>query len=224
MASMSTVASTAIVMATVLLSTLYPAHVASRMAVPDVTRRWKFPEPDGDMWVFDFPFTVSTGQVLGLYGFGNSAHITIQVARHLGIRVFVFTRSPGHQQHALELGAEWVGRAEDTPPEGIDSAIIFAPAGPLVPQALRVLNPGGTIALAGIYMTPIPEMPYDLLYFERTLRSVANSTRQDAIELLKLAEEIPIHTTVTTFPLEEANEVLLAMKESRINGDAILIP
>jgi propanol-preferring alcohol dehydrogenase len=164
------------------------------------------------------------GQVLGLYGFGNSAHITIQVARHLDIRVFVFTRSPGHQQHALELGAEWVGRAEDTPPEGIDSAIIFAPAGPIVPQALCVLNPGGTIAMAGIYMTPIPEMPYDLLYFERTLRSVANSTRQDAIELLKLAEEIPIHTTVTTFPLEEANEVLQAMKESRINGDAILIP
>ena len=164
------------------------------------------------------------GQVLGLYGFGNSAHITIQVARHLGIRVFVFTRSPGHQQHALELGAEWVGRAEDTPPEGIDSAIIFAPAGPIVPEALRVLNPGGTIAMAGIYMTPIPEMSYDLLYFERTLRSVANSTRQDAIDLLKLAEEIPIHTTVTTFPLEEANEVLQAMKESKINGDAILIP
>jgi propanol-preferring alcohol dehydrogenase len=164
------------------------------------------------------------GQVLGLYGFGNSAHITIQVARHLDIRVFVFTRSPGHQQHALELGAEWVGRAEDTPPEGIDSAIIFAPAGPIVPQALRVLNPGGTIAMAGIYMTPIPEMPYDLLYFERTLRSVANSTRQDAIELLKLAEEIPIHTTGTTFPLEEANEVLQAMKESRSTGDAILIP
>ena len=131
------------------------------------------------------------GQVLGLYGFGNSAHITIQVARHLDIRVFVFTRSPGHQQHALELGAEWVGRAEDTPPEGIDSAIIFAPAGPIVPQALRVLNPGGTIAMAGIYMTPIPEMPYDLLYFERTLRSVANSTRQDAIELLKLPRRSP---------------------------------
>ncbi len=164
------------------------------------------------------------GQVLGLYGFGNSAHITIQVARHLGVRVFVFTRSLGHRQHALALGAEWVGRAEDTPPEGIDSAIIFAPAGPIVPEALRVLNPGGTIALAGIYMTPIPEMPYDLLYFERTLRSVANSTRQDAIELLNLAEEIPIRTTVATFPLEEANEVLQAMKESKINGDAILIP
>ena len=172
-------------------------------------------------------FTLSEaqpGQVLGLYGFGNSAHITIQVARYLGIRVFVFTRSPAHQQHALELGAEWVGKAQDTPPEGIDAAIIFAPAGPIVPEALRVLNPGGTVALAGIYMTPIPEMPYDLLYFERTLRSVANSTRQDAIELLKLAAEIPIRTTITTFPLQEANEVLQAMKESKINGDAILIP
>ncbi|HEY79798.1 MAG TPA: zinc-dependent alcohol dehydrogenase family protein, partial [Caldilineae bacterium] len=148
------------------------------------------------------------GDVLGLYGFGNSAHITIQVARHFGIRVFVFTRSPEHQEHARELGAAWVGRAEDTPPEGLDAAIIFAPAGPIVPEALRVLNRGGTVALAGIYMTPIPEMSYDLLYFEHTLRSVANSTRQDAIELLKLAQEIPIHTTVTTFPLEEANEVL----------------
>lgn len=164
------------------------------------------------------------GQLLGLYGFGNSAHITIQVARHLGIRVFVFTRSPSHQQHALELGAEWVGRAEDTPPEGVDSAILFAPAGKLVPEALRVLNRGGVVAMAGIYMTPIPEMPYDLLYFEHTLRSVANSTRQDARDLLRLAAEIPIRTTVTTYPLEEANEVLLAMKESRINGDAVLIP
>ena len=164
------------------------------------------------------------GDVLGLYGFGNSAHITIQVARHLGIRVFVFTRSPEHQEHARELGAEWVGRAEDTPPEGLDAAIIFAPAGPIVPEALRVLNRGGTVALAGIYMTPIPEMPYNLLYFEHTLRSVANSTRQDAIELLKLAEEIPIRTTVTTFPLEEANEVLQAMKESRFKGDGVLIP
>ena len=164
------------------------------------------------------------GDVIGLYGFGNSAHITIQVARHVGVRVFVFTRSPEHQEHAWELGAEWVGRAEDTPPEGLDAAIIFAPAGPLVPEALRVLNRGGTIALAGIYMTPIPEIPYRLLYFERTLRSVANSTRQDAKELLQLAEEIPIHTTVTTFPLEEANEVLQAMKASKFKGDAVLIP
>ena len=164
------------------------------------------------------------GDVLGLYGFGNSAHITIQVARYRGCRVFVFTRSPSHQEHALKLGAEWVGRAEETPPTGVDSAIIFAPAGAIVPQALRVLNPGGTIALAGIHMSNIPEMPYALLYGERTLRSVANSTRQDVIELLDLAGKIPIHTDVVTFPLEQANEVLLAMKESRFNGDAVLLP
>jgi propanol-preferring alcohol dehydrogenase len=167
---------------------------------------------------------VKPGEVLGLYGFGNSAHITIQVARHWGCHVFVFTRSPNHQQHARALGAEWVGRAEDVPPEGLDSAIIFAPAGGIVPEALRVLNPGGTIALAGIHMTNIPEMPYELLYGERTVRSVANSTRQDVIELLDLAAEIPIHTEVTVFPLSQANEVLLAMKESRFNGDAVLIP
>jgi len=167
---------------------------------------------------------VKSGEVLGLYGFGNSAHITIQVARHWGCRVFVFTRSPGHQEHARTLGAEWVGQAADAPPEGLDSAIVFAPAGGIVPEALRVLNPGGTIALAGIHMTNIPEMPYELLYGERTVRSVANSTRQDVIELLDLAVKIPIHTDVTEFPLSQANEVLLAMKESRFNGDAVLIP
>jgi len=164
------------------------------------------------------------GDVLGLYGFGNSAHVTIQVARYWGCRVFVFTRSPGHQEHARALGAEWVGRAEEVPPAGVDSAIVFAPAGEIVPKALRILNPGGTIALAGIHMSNIPEMPYALLYGERTLRSVANSTRQDVIELLELAEKIPIHTDVVTFPLDQANEVLLAMKESRFKGDAVLIP
>ena len=167
---------------------------------------------------------VKPGEVLGLYGFGNSAHITIQIARYWGCRVFVFTRSASHQEHARALGAEWVGRAEDTPPDGLDSAIVFAPAGGIVPEALRVLNPGGTIALAGIHMTNIPEMPYKLLYGERTVRSVANSTRQDVIELLDLAVKIPIHTDVTEFPLSQANEVLLAMKESRFNGDAVLIP
>ncbi|NOX63224.1 MAG: zinc-dependent alcohol dehydrogenase family protein [Chloroflexi bacterium] len=164
------------------------------------------------------------GEILGLYGFGNSAHITIQVARRYGCRVFVFTRSPSHQEHALSLGAAWVGRAQDNPPEPIDAAIIFAPAGDLIPEALRVLNPGGTIALAGIHMSPIPEMPYELLYRERAVRSVANSTRRDAMELLSMAAEMPIHTDVTVFPLDEANEVLLAMKESRFNGDAVLVP
>lgn len=167
---------------------------------------------------------IKPGQTLGLYGFGNSAHITIQIARHWGCRVFVFTRSAGHQAHARELGAEWVGRAEEPPPSGLDSAIIFAPAGELVPAALRALNPGGTIALAGIHMSPIPEMPYALLYGERTVRTVANSTRQDVVELLALAAEIPIRTDVTIFPLEQANEVLLAMKESKFKGDAVLIP
>ncbi len=167
---------------------------------------------------------IKPGQTLGLYGFGNSAHITIQIARYWGCQVFVFTRSPGHKEHAHALGAAWVGTAEDNPPQTLHAAIIFAPAGEIVPQALRVLKPGGTIALAGIHMSPIPQMPYALLYGERTLRSVANSTRQDAIELLQLAADIPIHTDVTVFALDEANDVLLAMKESVFKGDAVLVP
>lgn len=167
---------------------------------------------------------VEPGQTLGLFGFGNSAHITIQVARHWGCSVFVFTRSPSHQKHAKELGAEWVGTADDAPPREIDAGIIFAPAGELVPKALKALGKGGTIALAGIHMSHIPEMPYDLIYGERCLRSVANSTRRDARELLQLAAEIPVRTDVTAFPLDEANEILLAMKESRFNGDAVLLP
>ncbi|MHC4914722.1 MAG: zinc-dependent alcohol dehydrogenase family protein, partial [Planctomycetota bacterium] len=164
------------------------------------------------------------GGVLGLYGFGNSAHVTIQVARHLGCRVFAFTRSKAHREHAARLGAEWAGAAGDEPPEKLDAGIIFAPAGELVPAALGALKPGGTLALAGIHMSPIPEMPYALLYRERTVRSVANSTRQDARELLELAAEIPVRTDVTAFPLEEANAVLLAVKESRISGNAVLTP
>lgn len=167
---------------------------------------------------------IKSGQSLGLYGFGNSAHIAIQIARHWGCEVYVFTRSPEHQEHALSLGAAWVGWAEDEPPAEVHASIIFAPAGSLVPQALRVLRPGGMLTLAGIHMSNIPEMPYSLLYRERTIRSVANSTRQDAIELLQLAAEVPIRTDVTSFPLDAANEVLLAMKESRFSGDAVLIP
>ena len=167
---------------------------------------------------------VQPGQRLGLYGFGGSAHVTIQVARHWGCEVYVFTRSKGHQRLARELGAVWVGRAEDTPPAKVHSSIIFAPAGPLVPEALRVLERGGTLLLAGVTMTPIPELDYDrLLYWERTVRSVANFTRQDAEELLQVAAEIPIRTTVQTFPLEEANEALLALKRSEIDGTAVLV-
>jgi len=167
---------------------------------------------------------VRPGQRLGLYGFGGSAHVTIQVARHWGCQVYVFTRSEGHRHLAQELGAVWVGGAEDTPPAKIHSSIIFAPAGPLVPEALRVLERGGTLALAGVTMTPIPELDYDrLLYWERTVRSVANFTRQDAFELLRVAAEIPIRTTVHTFPLEAANEALLALKRSEIDGAGVLV-
>jgi propanol-preferring alcohol dehydrogenase len=163
------------------------------------------------------------GDVLGMYGFGASAHVTIQVAHHLGIEVFVFTRAQSHREHALQLGAAWTGTAQDTPPKKLNAAIMFAPAGPLVLDALRVMEKGATLALAGIYMTPIPEIDYNsLLYHERTIRSVANFTRQDAEELLKYAAEIPIHTDTETFLLEEANEALLALKESRINGSAVL--
>ncbi len=123
---------------------------------------------------------------------------------------------------AFELGAEWAGLAEDTPPEALDSAVVFAPAGHIVPQVLRVLDRGGTVALAGIYMSPIPEMEYSRIYGERTIRSVANATRDDATELLRLAGEIPIKTHVDVYPLEEANRALSALKRSEIDGAAVL--
>jgi propanol-preferring alcohol dehydrogenase len=167
---------------------------------------------------------IKPGQRLGMYGFGGSAHVTIQVAHHWGCEVYVFTRSEGHQRLARELGAAWVGQAEDTPPEKLHGVVIFAPAGKLVLDALRVLERGGTVALAGVTMTPIPEIDYDrLLYWERGVRSVANFTRQDARELLQVAAEIPIETTVQTFPLEEADEALLALKRSEIDGTAVLV-
>jgi propanol-preferring alcohol dehydrogenase len=166
---------------------------------------------------------IQPGQRLGLYGFGGSAHITIQIARHWGCEVYVYTRSEGHRQLARELGAAWVGGAEEDPPNKMHGSIIFAPAGRLVLDALRVMERGGTLALAGVTMSPIPELDYDrLLYWERTVRSVANFTRQDARELLRLAAEVPIRTTVQTFPLEKANEVLLALKRSEIDGTAVL--
>ncbi len=166
---------------------------------------------------------VQSGQRLGLYGFGSSAHVTIQVALHWNCEVYVYTRSEGHRRLARELGAVWVGGAKDTPPETMHSSIIFAPAGWIVPEALRDLDRGGTLALAGVTMTPIPELDYDeLLYWERAIRSVANFTRQDAEELLEIAAQIPIETTVETFPLAEANEALLAMKRSEIDGSGVL--
>ena len=166
---------------------------------------------------------VKPGQRLGLYGFGASAHVAIQVAIHWGCEVYVFTRSEEHRKLAQKLGAVWTGTSKHDPPTKMDSSIIFAPAGELVLDALRVLDKGGTVALAGIYMTPIPEMDYvKYLYHERTLRSVANATRQDGEESLQIAAEIPIRTTTQLFPLEEANKVLQLLKAGKINGAAIL--
>lgn len=166
---------------------------------------------------------IRPGQKLGMFGFGNSAHVVIQIAVKRGCGVYVFTRSRNHQELARELGAVWVGTADESPPELMDASIIFAPAGSLVPRALERLERGGTLALAGITMTSIPEMDYDLIYGERTVRSVANTTRQDAEDLLREAAEIPIRTVVETFPLEEANRVLLMMKQSKLRGGAALV-
>ena len=160
---------------------------------------------------------------LAIFGFGASAHLAIQVARHWGCEVYVFTRSGEHRKLAEKLGATWTGRAEDRAPQPVDSAVMFAPAGHLVHSALRALRKGGTLALAGIYMTPVPELEYDLLYEERTIRSVANSTRQDAMDFLELAAEIPVRTEVETFPLREANRALRLLKESKIRGAGVLV-
>jgi len=165
---------------------------------------------------------IEPGQRLGLYGFGASAHIALQVARHWGCSVHVFTRSEEHRRHARRLGAAWAGDAQDTPPAPMDSSIIFAPAGSLIPEALRVLRRGGTLALAGITMSDIPPMPYDLIYHERTMRSVANATRRDAEDLLRLAADIPIHTDVEAMPLDRANEALLRVKHSQVSGAVVL--
>jgi propanol-preferring alcohol dehydrogenase len=166
---------------------------------------------------------VKPGERLAMYGFGASAHVVMQVARYWGCEVFVFTRAEVHRQLAREYGAAWVGGAEETPPVLLDAAVIFAPAGRLVLEALRILRRGGTVAIADITMSPIPEIDYDrLLYHERVVRSVANSTRQDAREFLSLAAEIPIRTEVQEFPLADANQALVAMKHSRLRGAAVL--
>jgi propanol-preferring alcohol dehydrogenase len=166
---------------------------------------------------------VEPGQRLGLYGFGASAHLIIQIARHWRCEVFVFTRSEHHRELARSLGAAWTGSAGDDPGVLLDSSIIFAPAGWIVPEALRVLDKGGTLALGGIHMSPIPEMPYDLLWHERTIQSVANSTRQDAIDFLQVAAEIPLKTEIQTFDLDQANETLQRLKRSEIYGAGVLV-
>jgi alcohol dehydrogenase, propanol-preferring len=163
---------------------------------------------------------------LGLYGFGSSAHIICQVARFQGRRVFAFTRADdtASQAFALELGCEWAGDAMGPAPEELDAAIIFAPAGALVPAALRAVGRGGVVVCAGIHMSDIPSFPYDDLWGERILRSVANLTRDDAREFLDLAPRVPVRTHVTTFALEEAERALNAVRDGSLEGSAVLIP
>jgi propanol-preferring alcohol dehydrogenase len=161
---------------------------------------------------------------LGLYGFGASAHIVAQVARHQGRRVFAFTRSGDAegQAFARELGVEWAGASEERPPEELDAAIIFAPVGELVPVALRATAKGATVVCAGIHMSDIPAFPYELLWEERVVRSVANLTRQDGEEFLALAPQIPVRTEVEAHPLERANEALDRLRSGALRGSAVL--
>jgi propanol-preferring alcohol dehydrogenase len=164
------------------------------------------------------------GERLGLYGFGASAHIVCQVALHQGRRVFAFTRGGDHeaQRFARELGAEGAGDALGPPPEEVDAAIIFAPSGELVPAALGAVAKGGVVVCAGIHMSDIPSFPYERLWGERTLRSVANLTRRDGEELLALAPRVPIRTHVETHPLERAQEALDRLRAGEVQGAAVL--
>ena len=165
---------------------------------------------------------VQRGGRLGLFGFGASAHIAIQVARFWNCDVYVFSRNPHHRKLAEQLGAVWTGTVDEFPPQSLDGAISFAPAGDLVPKALKVLRKGGTLALAGIYMSPIPSFDYSLLYHERTIRSVANSTRQDAVDFLQAANEVPVKTEIEVFPLQDANKALQMLKAGKIQGAGVL--
>jgi propanol-preferring alcohol dehydrogenase len=169
---------------------------------------------------------VGDGQKLGFYGFGAAAHILIQVARYQGRQVYAFTR-PGDlegQEFARSLGAVWAGGSDQAPPELLDGAIIFAPVGALVPKALQEVAKGATVVCAGIHMSDIPAFPYQILWGERVLRSVANLTRQDGEEFLTLAPQIPIQTQVSSFPLTEANEALEFLRSGQLKGAAVLVP
>ncbi|HSL00086.1 MAG TPA: zinc-dependent alcohol dehydrogenase family protein [Rubrobacteraceae bacterium] len=162
---------------------------------------------------------------LGLYGFGAAAHIVAQVARYQGREIFAFT-SPGDEEaqgFARELGAAWAGGSDEAPPEELDAAIIFAPVGSLVPAALRGMAKGGAVVCAGIHMSDIPAFPYEILWGERSVRSVANLTRRDGEEFLDLAPKVPVRTEVVPFPLDAANEALDALREGDIRGAAVLV-
>ena len=162
---------------------------------------------------------------LGIYGFGAAAHIVAQVARHQGSTLFAFTRTGDlvAQEFAKSLGAVWAGDSDATPPEKLDAAIIFAPVGPLVPQALKAVNKGGTVVCAGIHMSDIPSFPYELLWQERSICSVANLTRRDGEEFLKLAPQVPVRTEIKTYPLTEANEALSDLRSGKLQGAAVLV-
>jgi propanol-preferring alcohol dehydrogenase len=198
--------------------------------------RFCFPIPDGYPDVQAAPLLCAgligyralrlagDGDPLGLYGFGASAHIVLQVARHQGRRVFAFTRAGDEdaQRFARELGADWAGGAGETPPEELGAAIIFAPVGELVPVALRATAKGGTVVCAGIHMSDVPSFPYELLWGERVVRSVANLTRADGAEFLALAPQVPVRTEVELYRLEEANEALDRLRAGQVRGAAVI--
>lgn len=165
---------------------------------------------------------IQPGGRLGFYGFGAAAHVAIQVARHWNVAVYASTRDVRHRKLALALGAQWAGGTLEEPPVKLDAAIVFAPAGEIVPAALRALKKGGTLTLAGIHMSSIPPIDYNWLYYERVIRSVANNTLEDGNDFMRLAGEIPIHTEVQVFPLREANRALNLLKNDAIQGAAVL--
>jgi propanol-preferring alcohol dehydrogenase len=165
---------------------------------------------------------VQPGDTVGLFGFGASAHLALQVARHWGCRVFAFSRGAAHRALALQLGADWAGT--DDPPARLDAAVTFAPAGAVIAQALRVMRPGATLAVNAIHLDTVPALDYELLYRERAVKSVCNATRQDGAEFLRLAAEIPIHAETEVFPLAEANLALRRVRDGEIHGAAVLRP
>jgi propanol-preferring alcohol dehydrogenase len=165
---------------------------------------------------------IQPGGALGFYGFGAAAHVAIQVAHYWNVDVYASTRDQRHQKLARELGAKWAGGTLAEPPTQLDAAIIFAPAGEIVPAALKALKRGGVLVLAGIHMSPIPPLDYNLLYWERVVRSVANNTRNDGEDFLRIAAEIPVRTEIERFPLSEANRALNLLKNDTVQGAAVL--
>ena len=167
---------------------------------------------------------VGSGMRLGMVGFGASAHVNIQVARYLGAEVYAFSRDDAHRKHAEELGASWTGTLEMVPPHLLDAVISFAPVGEIVPRCLALLKKGGKLLLAGVFVSPVAQFEYGLLYHERSVTSVANSTRKDCVEFLELAGRIPVSTEVTVFGLGDLKRALTAMKRSELRGAGVVVP